>query len=286
MFLTVRGGVHRTPIQFNITIDGGATVSFIKTEMALALGFKILPNGDLARLADKRHQVQSKGEIDVCVAEVETSAPLRLRALVMDHLAVDCYGGTTFENDNYIVCNIVTSTVFMHGGKFKVTRPPKQPYLRYPPPSILPLAPPAACSQKSAPENPSQSQPAPVFPTPQSQVMKKPKSLLPQGEYSIPTTTTDACAVLICPPTPSPMDPPELCWPPQVCKIVSGSAIYVNQTDHALCHPKGAHFRFVPLSEAAPDHVVSPLPPALSAADAQIPGPSLQKLGHSRLDYP
>ena len=273
MFLTVRGGVHKTPIQFNITIDGGATVSFIKTEMALALGFKILPNGDLARLADKRHQVQSKGEIDVCVAEVETSAPLRLRALVMDHLAVDCYGGTTFENDNYIVCNIVTSTVFMHGGKFKVTRPPKQPYLRYPPPSILPLAPPAACSQKSAPENPSQSQPAPVFPTPQSQVMKKPKSLLPQGEYSIPTTTTDACAVLICPPTPSPMDPPELCWPPQVCKIVSGSAIYVNQTDHALCHPKGAHFRFVPLSEAAPDHVGSPLPLLYLLQMLKYPGP-------------
>ena len=142
MFLTVKGGALRKPIQFNITIDGGATVSFLKTEMATALGLNITPNAELAKLADKRHRVQSKGEVDFCVTEVTTSAQLRVRALVMDHLAVDCYGGTTFLNDNYVVTNLVTSTIFMHGGKFKVTRPPKQPHVRHPPPFLL--APPHA----------------------------------------------------------------------------------------------------------------------------------------------
>ena len=277
MFLEVRGGSQQKPLQFNITIDGGATVSFMKTELALALGLPILPNGDLARLADKRHRAQSKGEIDFCVTEVTTSAQLRVRALIMDHLAVDCYGGTTFENDNYVVCNIVTSTVFLHGGKFKVVRPPKQPYIRHPPPSLLAIPPATAPSPKNAPIKPAQSNLASVCPTPQSKVMKKPRSLLPQGEYSIPIDEIKSSAVLVCPPTPSPMDPPELCWPPQVCNVASGSAIYVNQTSHVLCHPKGVHFRFVPLSEADPDHAVSPPPLALSAA-ALVPGPSLQKL--------
>ena len=249
--------------------------------MALALGLTILPNGDLAKLADKRHRVQSKGELDFCVVEVNTSAQLRVRALVMDHLAVDCYGGTTFLNDNYVVTNMVTSTIFMHGGKFKVTRPPKRPHVRYPPPSLL--APPcaAAPSPRSVPVTSSQSKlaSASASPATQSRVMKRSKNLLPQGEYPIPIGETKSSTVLVCPPTPSPLDPPEFSWPPQVCNVASGSAIYVNQTSQVLCHPKGVHFRVVPLSEVEPDHALNPPPPAIGAADAtQVPVPSLQKL--------
>ena len=93
----------------------------MKLELALALHLNIMPNGELARLADKRHRSQSLGEVDICVTEVTTKAQLRIRALLMEHLAVDCYGGTTFKNDNYVVTNVVTSTVFMHGGQFKVS---------------------------------------------------------------------------------------------------------------------------------------------------------------------
>ena len=92
LFLRVALGSHR----FDITLDGGATVSFITIALALSLRLKVLPNGELARLADKRFSIQSKGEVDFCVVEVSTGAALRMRALVMENLAVDCYGGTTF----------------------------------------------------------------------------------------------------------------------------------------------------------------------------------------------
>ena len=245
----------------------------MKLELALALHLNIMPNGELARLADKRHRSQSLGEVDICVTEVTTKAQLRIRALLMEHLAVDCYGGTTFKNDNYVVTNVVTSTVFMHGGKFKVSRPPKQPYIRYPPPSLLanPISTPP--SQAEIPLN--QPKLASACQAPQSRVLKQAKNLLPQGSYSIPLPNMTCAAVLICPPTPSPCDPPEMCWPPQVCTVESGSAIYTNQTENALCHPKGVHFRFVPLSEDVPANVATD-PLVLSAASHVSP-PSLSK---------
>jgi len=124
--------------RFDITIDGGATVSFISTTLAELLKLSIMPNGELARLADKRYRIQSKGEVDFCITEVSTGVSLRMRALVMDNLAVDCYGGTTFQFDNYIVPNIVTSTIHMHGFKYAVCQPPRRPYIAYPPPSMSP----------------------------------------------------------------------------------------------------------------------------------------------------
>ena len=84
LFLRVALGSHR----FDITLDGGATVSFITIALALSLRLKVLPNGELARLADKRFSIQSKGEVDFCVVEVSTGAALRMRALVMENLAV------------------------------------------------------------------------------------------------------------------------------------------------------------------------------------------------------
>ena len=102
LFLRVSFGPHR----FDIILDGGATVSFITLRLALALKLQVLPNGELARLADRRFTIQSRGEVDFCVVEISTRAALRVRALVMENLAVDCYGGTTFQFDNDVVPHI------------------------------------------------------------------------------------------------------------------------------------------------------------------------------------
>ena len=123
LFLRVSLG----PNSFDIILDGGATVSFITLRLALSLKLHILPNGELARLADKRFSIQSQGEVDFCVVEISTGVALRVRALIMDNLAVDCYGGTTFQFDNDIVPHIVTSTIYMHGFKYSVHQPPRQP---------------------------------------------------------------------------------------------------------------------------------------------------------------
>ena len=192
----------------------------------------------------------------------------------MDNLAVDCYGGTTFQYDNYIVPDIVTSTIHMHGFRYSVCQPPKQPYLAYPPPS-MPSNPshpnPATACQDSAPKLRA------VFP--QSLVMKNAKSLNPQGSYAIPVKDIPKdCPVLICPPTPSHHDPSELCWPPQICEVISGSAIYVNNTESALCHSKGAHFKVVPMFPTQTPPPQSPTDQVVLNAASKVPGPPVSKL--------
>ena len=120
-----------------------------------------------------------------------------------------------------------------------------------------------------------------VCPGPQSVVMKASKSLIPSGTYAIPVCNISKDGpVLVLPPTPSPSDPPENCWPPQVCDVVSGSAIYTNQSSRALCHAKGVHFKVVPMSPNT-NPTLQPAPPSqkivLSAASS-LPQPPPSKL--------
>ena len=85
--------VRYAGVTFLIHLDSGATVSFVRLDWALKLKLKILPNGQLASLADKKTQIQSIGEIDILVI-VDNEFVLRLRALVVKNLQVDCYAGT------------------------------------------------------------------------------------------------------------------------------------------------------------------------------------------------
>ena len=65
------------------------------------LNLEIKPNSQLELLADQRFQVRSKGEVDFLVVEQTTGeALLRIRSLLMDNLASDCYGGQMFHLDN------------------------------------------------------------------------------------------------------------------------------------------------------------------------------------------
>ena len=88
-------------LSFPVTFDNGATVSFMRVDLARALGLKFKPNGQLASLADSRYRIKSLGEVNFIVTEVSTGkALLRIRALIMENLAVPCYGGQTFQLDN------------------------------------------------------------------------------------------------------------------------------------------------------------------------------------------
>ena len=123
-------------VLFTITLDSGATVSFVSRRLCKLLGVQIRPNGQLATLADPRYQVRSAGEVDFIVTETTTGkALLRVRALVMEKLAVDCYGGTTFHLDNHLVPDITASMVSAHGGLFVFNVPPHGQHPS-PPPSF------------------------------------------------------------------------------------------------------------------------------------------------------
>ena len=108
--------VTRGSQSFFISLDSGATVSFVTLTMAKNLKVNIEPNGQLAMLADEKTRMQSLGEIDTLVYHDQII--LRLRALVVKHLKVDCYAGTTFHVDNKIEANITEGLVKIHGGKF------------------------------------------------------------------------------------------------------------------------------------------------------------------------
>ena len=110
---------------FPVTFDNGATVSFIREDLARVLGLKIQPNGQMASLADSRHSIKSLGEVNCIVTEKSTGkALLRIRALIMRNLAVPCYGGQTFQLDNSACADISTSTISLHGGRFLINQGP------------------------------------------------------------------------------------------------------------------------------------------------------------------
>ena len=92
-----------------ITLDSGATVSYIKLSKAQELGLLILPNNQLALLADKTTRMASMGEVNFTV--YLDNIPLQVRALVMKNLQADCFGGTTFHVDNDIEARIKFGTV-------------------------------------------------------------------------------------------------------------------------------------------------------------------------------
>ena len=85
---------------FEITLDSGATTSYIKHDVALSLSLTITPNNQLALLADHKTRIASLGEVDFNVTL--GTVVMRVRALVMKNLQAQCFGGTTFHVDNDI----------------------------------------------------------------------------------------------------------------------------------------------------------------------------------------
>ena len=125
---------------FTITLDSGATVSFMSRELCIRLGLEIRPNGQLATLADPNFSVKSVGEVDFVVTECTSgTALLRVRALVLEKLAVECYGGTTLHLDNHLVPDLAMSIIWAHGFRFAFKVPPHNRQAM-PPPSITPLS--------------------------------------------------------------------------------------------------------------------------------------------------
>ena len=96
----------------NITLDSGATVSFIRLSVAIALNCTILPNTPLALLANEKTRLAALGEINITLSRANFS--VLLRALVVKNLQADCFGGTNFHKDNDIETRITTGQIKVH----------------------------------------------------------------------------------------------------------------------------------------------------------------------------
>ena len=221
---------------FHITLDSGATVSFVRKSYADKHNIPILPNNQLALLADDKTRMTSLGEIDIKLQR----GPLevRLKALVMDKLQADCFGGTTFHFENDVQAKIRTREIKVN----KHTFPQTNEHLHLPePPSNL-----ASVSLKA---------PSHTF-----LHLNKVTSVLPNGTIDIPFNDKrlPSQSVLAVQPTNNPL------WPPQMCTVNSNSISYTNNTDKPLIGDKTTKFLCLPLTTEKIDPNFSVPPPKLS----------------------
>ena len=78
--------VYYDKVPVNITLDSGATVSFISKSVCDELNLKISPNGQVAKLGDGCTLLASKAEIDIHLSRNKWK--VRLRAIVVDLISL------------------------------------------------------------------------------------------------------------------------------------------------------------------------------------------------------
>ena len=92
--------VYHYNLPVNITIDSGATTSFITREKCLQLELVIKPNGKLIKLGDGCTTLAAIGEVNAVFSRDKWT--VKFRAIVVESLSSDLYGGMTFLIDNDI----------------------------------------------------------------------------------------------------------------------------------------------------------------------------------------
>ena len=97
----------------DITLDGGATGSFIKHECAKKHNFKIWPNNQSAGLADSKTNVKSIGYIEETFYRDKWC--VKFKGLVVENLKADVYGGQPFMIDNDIIQRPAKNIITVHG---------------------------------------------------------------------------------------------------------------------------------------------------------------------------
>ena len=205
--------------QLPITLDSGATISFIRRDFAIRLNMPIQPNSQTATLADQSTTISAIGEVDVTVHFRQR--PLRLKALVVDALQAPCFGGTNFHLDNHVVPDIKRDSISIKGETFMQSDKYSDPLTD----SVLPDSKANVISSKSL-------------------QVKEAQTILPGGVVRIPTPEHLGNQLLITPSFPG-VDP--LCWRAQICPVKDGQAEYVNSNQVIIKSPKYAHFNAIPV---------------------------------------
>lgn len=96
-----------------ITLDSGATSSFIKGSYADKIGLRIQPASQSARQADGETSLPVKGEVHCMLTRGDYS--LQLDALVVDKLDTDILAGMPFLTNNDIAIRPAMRQIVVHG---------------------------------------------------------------------------------------------------------------------------------------------------------------------------
>ena len=243
-----------------ITLDTGATVSYIRLDFVKHLCLEVQPNDQLALLADQKTRMASLGEVDFNVTL--DNIQMRMRALVMRNLQAEAFGGTTFHADNNIQAMIKDGKINIHG-KFTVLQfNPITSLPLFPPPSeeIVPSicsAMPTYLQQITSPESANKSTSRNDDENQlisrnddNSQELKFNAVSLPTASVTyhsdylpipLPINMIRCNYVSITPSFPAAYDNKQ--WFPQVCEVMNGSAMFKNRSSLPLTVPKYSHFR-------------------------------------------
>ena len=213
-------------VKLPITLDSGATLSFIRLDLVNELMIPLRPNSQLATLADQQTLITAVGEIDVQVQF--QNIPLRLRALVVQKLQAPCFGGTTFHVDNNIVTDMAAQTVEIQGTLFNQSNHMEN----------LPGSLPKILSTET--DKPTQMSTVQV---------KNRQSILPGSSLMIPLKQKPASAGQSVAITPSFAGVNPQQWPAQICPIVENQASYRNNGLNVITCPKYSHFAVNTLTE-------------------------------------
>ena len=210
----------------NITIDSGATTSFITLKFCKKFKLDISPNGQLAKLGDGCTMIASVGEIDKTFTRDKWS--VRFRAIVVEKLNCDLYGGMTFMIDNDISVRPKTGEIKIHN-KHTVY----QTNMLMPPPQIK------ALELKSCTITPPKKI---VFPSLSSSwSSSQPLAKVTDGSILnviLPPEFKEEEFVLV---EPRQQNQNET-WPPaQICKVDDGSISIQNTYGEVISIPKDVH---------------------------------------------
>ena len=252
----------------DITLDTGANVSYIRLSEAQQLGLDIMPNNQLALLADMQTRMASLGEVNFIV-QVQNIV-LRIRALIMKNLQAACFGGTTFHADNDITARVKTGEILIHN-KFLIKQ--SNPFTEFPffPPPFQKSNSISTPGSQVLPEclnNSSTEALQPPLATP---------TLLKFNAVSVPSTSVTFSGEIFPIPLPShlthlgyigivpnfPSIPEKvtdsLHWLPQVCEVRHGQALYKNISRDPIIAPKYSHFKTLPVDDLELSDVTSPV---------------------------
>ena len=93
----------------NITLDSGATTSFVTLKLCEKLKLKIHPNGQLARLGDGCTMIACLGEINTVFTRDKWS--VKFQAIVVEKLNTDIYAGMNFFEENDVSIRFKTGEI-------------------------------------------------------------------------------------------------------------------------------------------------------------------------------
>ena len=101
--------IFQQDIPIHLDLDSGCWISKVKHDFALKMKWKIHPNGQLARIADGKTVLKSKGEIHEPF--YRNSWTVKFSAIVMDQLHTEAIAGNNFFLDNNIRQDITAQTI-------------------------------------------------------------------------------------------------------------------------------------------------------------------------------